>query len=88
MKTEEKARLAARLREDEGFQFFIEEFRNDCIAVFTDSTASETEKREEAHAHLRAISKLLSTLDAAEAAQALDERKALRHGSQNGRRDR
>lgn len=86
MKTEDKARMAQSLRDDEAFQLFTQEFREDCIAAFANSTASQTEKREEAHAHLRALQKLEGILDAAMTAQALDERKAERHGRETNRR--
>lgn len=84
MDVERKAQAARRLRNNEDFCLFIEEFRADCIAVFTDSSAEQQDRREEAHAHLRAITKLLGTLDAAEAAQTLDERKKNGRRAENG----
>lgn len=84
MKTSEIARMAARLREDEAFVYFTEKFREDCIAAFTNSTAAQTEKREEAHAHFRALNAFLGTLDAAMSAQTLEERKAEKNGRGTG----
>jgi len=81
MNTEERARMARRLRDDEAFVFFTKEFREDCIAAFTDSGAKDSERREEAHTMLRALSKLCGKLDAAVAAQT----RAEKAGSNGGR---
>lgn len=63
--TMERAHRARRLRDDEVFQEFIENVRADAISQFERSGAADTAAREEAHAILRALSKLTGKLDAA-----------------------
>lgn len=80
MEIEEKARLAKELRDSEAFQLFTSEFRESCMAAFANSTAEQSERREEAHAHLRALKQFEGQLDAAIDAQTLAERKAEKNG--------
>lgn len=75
MNIQDKAAWAKRLRADEAFQMFMAEVRDDAIAEFTNSAAHETGRREEAHAILRALSKLDGTLDVAISAKAVADKK-------------
>jgi hypothetical protein len=75
MNIEDKAAWAKRLRGDEAFQMFMAEVREDAIAAFTESAAGETAKREEAHAILRALSKLDGKLQSALNDKAVKDKK-------------
>jgi hypothetical protein len=68
MTRDEIARRAAhaqRLIADEAFQGFVAEIRGDCVAAFVNSGPQDSGTREEAHALLRAITKLEQKLSAA-----------------------
>ena len=75
MNQRERATRAKRLRDSEDFQSFISELREDAIAAFVNSGPRDSDARDEAHAQLRAIEKLVGTLDAAVAAQTHKDKK-------------
>lgn len=70
-----KAEDAKRLKNDTAFSQFIEDVRNEQIRLFTTSGAQDIEQREEAHAILRALTKIEVELDAATMAETLLDRK-------------
>ena len=70
-----KAEDAKRLKNDTAFTQFIEDVRNEQIRLFTTSGAQDIEQREEAHAVLRALTKIEVELDAAITAETLFDRK-------------
>jgi len=75
MNINEKAAWAKRLRADEAFQMFMAEVREDAMQAFATSAAHESEKREEAHAILRGLSKLDGVLNSAINAKAVSDKK-------------
>ena len=75
VKTRIKAEDAKRLKNDTAFMWFIEDVRNEQIRLFTTSDAQDIEQREEAHAILRALTKIEVELDAAIMAETLLDRK-------------
>lgn len=81
MNVQEKASRAKRLRDDEAFQDLMAEVRNDAIAAFVNSGAADAAAREEAHALLRALSKIEGTLEAAIGAKTLADKKGQHRGS-------
>ena len=66
---------AKRLKNDTAFMQFVEDVRNEQIRLFTTSVAQDIEIREEAHAMLRALTKIEVELDAAIMAETLLDRK-------------
>lgn len=76
----EKASRAQRLRDDEAFQEFVAQVRNDAIAAFVESGAKDNEAREEAHSILRALAKIEDALNAAIGAKALADKKDRHRG--------
>lgn len=66
---------AKRLKNDTAFQQFVQDVRDQQIRLFTTSGAQDVEQREEAHAMLRALDKIVVNLDAAIAAETLLDRK-------------
>ena len=66
---------AKRLKNDTAFQTFVDDVREEQMRIFANSAASDTERREEAHAILRALNKIGDTLDAAIAAEVILDRK-------------
>ena len=66
---------AKRLKNDTAFQQFVQDVREQQIRLFTTSGAQDVEQREEAHAILRALDKIVVNLDAAIAAETLLDRK-------------
>lgn len=70
-----KAEDAKRLKNDTAFSDFIQDVRDEQIRLFTTSGAQDIEQREEAHAILRALTKIEVELDAAIAAETLLDRK-------------
>jgi len=64
MDIQQKAAWAERLRADDAWKWLIDEMREGAISDFTSSSAGETERREEAHTLLRAITKMEGLLDA------------------------
>lgn len=70
-----KAEDAKRLKNDTAFSDFIQDVRDEQIRLFTTSGAQDIEQREEAHAILRALTKIEVELDAAIMAETLLDRK-------------
>ena len=70
-----QAEEAKRLKNDTAFQQFVQDVREQQIRQFTTSAAQDVEQREEAHAILRALDKIIVNLDAAIAAETLLDRK-------------
>ena len=65
---------AKRLKNDTAFQQFVENVRELQKSIFANSTASQVEVREEAHAILRALDQIEIQLDAAISAERMLER--------------
>ena len=65
---------AKRLKNDTAFQQFVQDVRDVQISIFSNSTASEVEQREEAHAIMRALNQIEMQLDAAIAAERMLDR--------------
>ena len=70
-----QAEEAKRLKNDTAFQQFVQDVRDVQISIFSNSTASEVEQREEAHAIMRALNQIEMQLDAAIAAERMLDRK-------------
>lgn len=85
MDTEERARAAKGLREDEAFKMFISEVREEAMQAFAASGKDQQSIREEAHATLRALNQLIGTLDAAVAAQTNIEKRRKNNVRENDR---
>ena len=66
-----KAPAADRLLRDEGFQQSMADIRAECLKAFEDSGPDDTGTREEAHALLRAITKLQQKLSATVSAESV-----------------
>jgi len=66
---------AKRLKNDTAFQQFIQDVRDVQLSIFANSTASEVEQREEAHAIMRALNQIEMQLEAAIAAERMLDRK-------------
>ena len=59
-----KAKKSKSLLEDERFKETVEDLREMQFRIFADSSASEVEKREDAHAILRALTEIERLLNA------------------------
>jgi hypothetical protein len=59
---EQKAKRSKSLLENEHFVATMEDLRNDQMVVFANSAAEEIERREEAHAILRALNAIERSL--------------------------
>lgn len=70
-----QAEEAKRLKDDTAFKQFVQDVREDQMRIFANSAAQEIERREEAHAILRALNLIEVNLDAAIAAETLLDRK-------------
>jgi hypothetical protein len=70
-----KADEAKRLKSDTAFTQFVQEVRESQMMVFANSAAQDIERREEAHAIIRALNLIEVNLDAAIAAETLLDRK-------------
>ena len=70
----ERAARARRLQDNTDFQEFLRDTRADQVAVFL-RAASTPDEREDAHAVVRALSKLEGTLDTAVSAETFETRK-------------
>jgi len=81
MNIADKAAAAQRLRRDEAFEMFMAEVREDAMQAFATSAAHESDKREEAHAILRGLSKLDGALQAAINAKAVIDKKGQDRGN-------
>jgi hypothetical protein len=66
---------AKRLKNDTAFQQFMQSVRDDQMRLFADSSASDVDVREDAHAILRAVNQIEIILDAALAAEVILDRK-------------
>ena len=66
---------AKRLKNDTAFKQFVENVRENQMLIFANSSASEVEAREDAHAILRAVNQIEITLDAAITAEVILDRK-------------
>ena len=66
---------AKRLKNDTAFKQFMQSVRDDQMRLFADSSASDVDVREDAHAILRAVNQIEITLDAALAAEVILDRK-------------
>ena len=66
---------AKRLKNDTAFTQFTQDVRDVQINIFTNSAAHEIERREEAHAILRALEQIEMQLNAAIAAERILDRK-------------
>ena len=66
---------AKRLKNDTAFKSFMQQVRDDQLRLFTDSSASDVDVREDAHAILRAVNQIEIILDAALAAEVILDRK-------------
>ena len=64
MDIEQKAKRSKSLLENEHFVATMKNLRNDQMVVFANSAADEIERREEAHALLRAINLIERSLQA------------------------
>ena len=74
-----KAASARRLVADEAFQDFVADVRAQCLTIFENSGPADTGTREEAHALLRAITKLQGAISAASFAGALEQKREGQH---------
>lgn len=74
-----KAARNHRLLADEAFQDAIEEVRQAQMKAFANSGPDDIEVREEAHAILRALSKLILALEAPEKDLLVEEKRKERH---------
>ena len=70
-----RADEAKRLKNDTAFTQFVQEVRESQMMVFANSAAQDIERREEAHAIIRALNLIEVNLDAAIAAETLLDRK-------------
>jgi len=70
-----QAEEAKRLKDDTAFKQFVQDVREDQMRIFANSAAQDVERREEAHAILRALNLIEVNLDAAIAAETLLDRK-------------
>ena len=70
-----KAARSKLLLQSEHFQFSMEDLRNQQLQVFANSSADEVEKREDAHAILRALNQIEYILQADVNAEMLIEKK-------------
>ena len=70
-----KAARSKLLLQSEHFQFSMKDLRNQQLQVFANSSADEVEKREDAHAILRALNQIEYILQADVNAEMLIEKK-------------
>ena len=76
-----KAKKSKSLLEDDRFKETVEDLREMQFRIFADSSASEVEKREDAHAILRALTAIERQLQADVDALALVQRKGKHRGN-------
>ena len=81
MEIEQRAKRSKFLIENDWFQDTIKNLREDQMRVFADSSAQEVEKREDAHAILRALTAIERSLQADVDAVALLQRKGKHRGN-------
>ena len=66
---------AKRLKNDTAFKNFMQQVRDDQLRLFADSSASDVDVREDAHAILRAVNQIEIKLDASIQAEIILDRK-------------
>ena len=66
---------ATRLKNDTAFKDFMQQVRDDQMRLFADSSASDVDVREDAHAILRAVNQIEIKLDASIQAEIILDRK-------------
>jgi hypothetical protein len=66
---------AKRLKNDTAFKNFMQQVRDDQMRLFADSSASDVDVREDAHAILRAVNQIEIKLDASIQAEIILDRK-------------
>ena len=81
MEIEQRAKRSKFLLENDWFIDTIKNLREDQMRVFADSSAQEVEKREDAHAILRALTAIERSLQADVDAVALLQRKGKHRGN-------
>ncbi len=81
MDIEQRAKRSKSLLENEWFQETIKNLRDDQISIFANSSASEVEKREDAHAILRALDAIEYSLKGDINSMMLIERKGKHRGN-------
>ena len=81
MEIEQRAKRSKFLLENDWFIDTIKNLREDQMRVFADSSAQELEKREDAHAILRALTAIERSLQADVDAVALIQRKGKHRGN-------
>lgn len=81
MEIEQRAKRSKFLLENDWFMDTIKNLREDQMRVFADSSAQEVEKREDAHAILRALTAIERSLQADVDAVALIQRKGKHRGN-------
>jgi hypothetical protein len=78
---EQRAKRSKSLLENEWFQETMKNLRDTQMSIFANSSASEVEKREDAHAMLRALSAIEYSLKADVDTMMLMERKGKHRGN-------
>ncbi len=81
MDIEQRAKRSKSLLENEWFQETMKNLRDTQMSIFANSSAPEVEKREDAHAILRALKQIEYSLQADVDAMTLIERKGKHRGN-------
>lgn len=81
MEIEQRAKRSKALLNDEWFKETMKDLRETQMRTFADSSAQEVEKREDAHAILRALTAIERSLQADVDAMTLIERKGKHRGN-------
>lgn len=81
MDIEQRAKRSKSLLENEWFQETMKNLRDTQMSIFANSSASEVEKREDAHAMLRALNAIEYSLKADVDTMMLMERKGKHRGN-------
>lgn len=81
MDIEQRAKRSKSLLENEWFQETMKNLREAQMSIFANSSASEVEQREDAHAILRALKSIEYSLQADVDAMTLIERKGKHRGN-------
>ena len=81
MDIEQRAKRSKSLLENEWFQETMKNLREAQMSIFANSSASEVEQREDAHAILRALNSIEYSLQADVDAMTLIERKGKHRGN-------
>ena len=81
MDYKKRAIRARNLLKDNGFQGIMKDLRNNQMVIFANTTAQEVEKREAAHAIIRALNEIEYILQAdVDAEKLIDKKERQRHG--------